>query len=584
MSSAYDEEIKLRLKFQTKNPMEHKDYAEWRRYYREKGPVAFAEEVLIIDPETGGKITLSEEQKRFLNDLAFNGVKFVILIAGRGGGKSFLLAIYVAWRIFTHEFWGITVMGGSAEQSNKENKYIKFWIINSGGEFNGKKIRLIEYAPKPTKKEIWTYSNSYALFTPCSDTAARGPHPKELIIDEQAAGERAGKGEIIESALGQVSTSSDMHIIKASTAQFVYGNFLKTWDDAEKLGYTRYHWALAKHISGDEDIYKHYHDTDPEMWISNVAWVPTSNIRAFRKQYSDDKWLVEILGGIGKSSGLVFNRDDIELCTCTICPDDNKPCRPYKEGHCLLIQTVMYKEYGIFPPPESTIEALKGVRVRVEGIDWGDVSPSCYTALGKFKDDVFVLHNETKMGVTDDEKIGTAVDVAREWNINIVRPDPREWAYNNAITKKGLTVHKLFSFDGPEEKGKYLFTFKRFIERHKFHIPVAYKEFIDCLRQISYDQDGRIVKKRDHNFDSGLYGISYYGELQDDADWWKDVRGTLEEPKEKTEEEKKSEEEGNVRHIKDWETWAKKDKWGDPKQNAEDEGLDFPWGEGFTGF
>lgn len=155
----------------------------------------------------------------------------------------------------------------------------------------------------------------------------------------------------------------------------------------------------------------------------------------------------------------------------------------------------------------------------------GDVSPSCYSALGKYRDDVVLLHNETKMGVSDDEKVKTAIDIAREWEVTIIRPDPREWSYNNAIAKVGLSVHKLFSFDGPEEKGKYIFTFKRFIERHSFHIPYAFQDFIKCLKQISYDLNGRVVKKRDHNFDSGLYGISYYGELQDESDWWKNVRG-----------------------------------------------------------
>jgi len=585
--SAYDAEIKLRQKWMDKNPAEHKIYAEWRRYYREKGPVIFGEEILKVDPTTGQNIAFTDEQKEFLNDLAFNNVKFAILISGRGGGKSFLLAIYVAWRIFTHDFWGITVMGGSEAQSALENKYIKFWIINRKVMFpvndpNAKEIRLCELAPHPTKKEIWTQSNSYAIFTPCSDTAARGPHPKELVIDEQAAGEKAGKGEVIESALGQVSTSTDMHVIRASTAQFVFGNFLKTWDDAEQLGYKRYHWSLAKHISGDADIYKHYHDKDPEMWVTNVSWVSTANIRAFRKQYSDDRFLVEILGGIGKCSGLVFNRDDIELNTCTICPDDNKPCYPYKEGHCMLLQRMMYLKYGIENPPKSTIEALKLVRMRVEGIDWGDVSPSCYTVFGKFKNDVMVLHNETKMGVSDEEKVNTGIDNARRWELNIIRPDPREWSYNNQLTKKGLTVHQLFSFDGPEEKGKYLFTFKRFIECHELHIPYAFQDFIRCLKQMAFDENGRVIKKRDHNFDSGLYGISYYGEIQEDTDWWKDVKGQAVEKKQ-TEEDKQNTE-GNVTRHEDFESWAKKEKYGEEKPNTDDEGMDFPWGEGISGF
>lgn len=581
MSNAYSDEIKLRQKWQNLRGSEHKDYAEWRRYYREKGPVAFAEEWLKIDPETGKSIIISEEQKKFLEDIAFNGVKFAILIAGRGGGKSFLLAIYVAWRIFCFDFWGITVMGGSAEQSGKENKYIKFWIINCKGMFHGNEIKMIELAPRPTKKEIWTQSNSYAIFTPCSDTAARGPHPKELILDEQAAGEKAGKGEIIESALGQVSTSTDMRVIKASTAQFVFGDFLKTWDKAEEIGYKRYHWALAKHISGDSDIYKHYHDTEPENWLSNVPWVPTENIKAFRKQYSDDKFLVEILGGIGKASGLVFNRDDIEECTCTLCLDDNRQCIPYKEGHCFLVQKIMNMQYGI-NPPQSTREALKHVTMRVEGIDWGQASPTCYTVFGKFKKDAFTLHNETKTAASDDDKVNTAIANARDLGVNIVRPDPREWSYCNAIEKKGLTVHKLFSFEGGSEKSEYLFTFRRFVERHQLHIPCIYKDLLDCLRAMAYDKDtNKVIKKRDHNFDSALYGISYYGEVEEDDDMWKNIKngGQSEQLKSNNDKENLSptQQEG-VNIINDWEKWARKDKRGEEIE-SEDEGIDFPWGE-----
>jgi hypothetical protein len=189
------------------------------------------------------------------------------------------------------------------------------------------------------------------------------------------------------------------------------------------------------------------------------------------------------------------------------------------------------------------------------------------------------------MGVSDGEKINTAIDIAREWEISIVRPDPREWSYNHAIANKGLTVHELFSFDGPDEKGKYLYTFKRFVERHTLHIPCAFEEFIRCLKQMSFGENGRVIKKRYHNFDSGLYGISYYGELQDDDNWWKDIKGK---PQEEKVEEKPND---NVERINDtttithdFEKEAKKEKYGDEKSNPEDEGMDFPWGEGISGY
>lgn len=567
-SSAFDDYIKTRLKFKKKGKALERRFAEWRRIWKQKGPVEFAHKILKREPKYGKKIELSEEQQRFLMDLGMYGVKFAILISGRGGGKSLLFAIYVAWRIFTHEFWGITVMGGSETQSAEENKYVKWWIVNSDD--------LAEFTATATKKTVETHCDSYAIFTPCSESAARGPHPKELIIDEQATGEKEGKGEIIESALGQVTSSTDIHIIKGSTAQFVFGDFLQTWDNAESMGYTKYHWALAKHISGEKDIYKVFHDKDPEMWISNCPWIPTENIRHLRKEYSDDKWLVEILGGISKSSGLVFSRDDIEYCTCTLCPDEGKPCIPYKEGHCLLIQKTMFME-GEDPSniPKSTKKALEKVKLRVEGIDWGKTAPTCYTALGKWKNKVFVLHNEEKVGVSDDEKIDTGADVAKEFGIQVIRPDPREWSYCNALTKKGFAVHELFSFEGGDEKGNYLFTLRRLVERHNLRIPCKYKLLIDCLKAIAYDDRGKVIKKRDHHFDSLLYGASYYGEIQDDEKFWEDVSGKV------TKEQRKAQastEPDKVEHIEDWESWAKREK--EKKDDGLDEEDDFPWGHG----
>ena len=57
-------------------------------------------------------------------------------------------------------------------------------------------------------------------------------------------------------------------------------------------------------------------------WKSNVPWVKDQNIEYFRREYNDDKFLVEILGGIGKSSGLVFAPEDIEACVCKRCIEE----------------------------------------------------------------------------------------------------------------------------------------------------------------------------------------------------------------------------------------------------------------------
>jgi len=576
---AFDEELRLLKKWKKKDARIHRKFAEWRRRWRVKGPVEFAHKILKVDPESGGPLILSEDQKEFLLDMAKRDVRLAVIVAGRGAGKTFVIAVYAIWRIFTHEFWGISCMGGSAEQSAKIHKYIAYWASDCPD--------LVEYCMKCTTKEVKTYVNSYVLFLSCSGTAARGPHTKELIIDEEAAGERAGKTEHIKASIFQVSTSSDIHIIKSSTAHYIQGDFLRTLNNAEKLGYKKYQWSISRHISG-EDPKKHYQDHNPKNWFSSVPWIPDLNIQILRNDRSNDEWLVEALGGVSLASGLVFNPNDIDACICSRCRNEGRQCHPYQEGHCPIIQYFMQLEgIPISKIPHSTELALQRVGQRVEGIDWGKNAPCAYNAMGKMKRMVFVLDHKELTGQSDGQKINTAVAMAEKWAINIIRPDPREWAYNNALADREFAVHELFSDEGGKDKSKYIFTAKKFIERHWVVIPCIFEDLIRSLKNLTWDDKGKIRKVDDHSFDCFLYGISYYGEMADQSVFWEAVkRGTKRVVDEKRKKQIEKQREENVRKsgdpdveiIEDWEDWIRRERWEREEGTTEDE--DFPWGEG----
>jgi len=473
------------------------------------------------------------------------------------------------WRIATHEYWGISTMGGSAEQSEKIHLYISKWVRRSPD--------LRQYFLKPTMKKVSTYANSYVTFHSCSATSVRGPHTHELVIDEQAAGEERGGTKQIKAAIFQVSTSPDIHIVKSSTAQYIHGDFLYTWNNAEKLGYKKYQWSIAKHKNGVTDPYQIYQDVNPDNWLSNVPWIPDLNIRILRNARSNDEWLVEALGGISKSSGLVFNPHDLSACTCTRCPDNNKPCLPYADGHCPIVQYFMALEgCPAKKIPHSVQKALRKVGQRVEGVDWGKNSPCAYSATGKYKRIVFVLQSEEEVGANDDEKIQKAVDIARKWHIEIIRPDPREWSFNNIIADKGFAVHELFTTSrGDIEKNRMLFTLKRLVERHQILIPCKFEALISSLRNLTFDENGRIRKRNDHSFDSLIYAVSYYGEMADQTAFWEAVKGVKEKSPEDKKKAQKKEEEEKV--IDDWEKWVKSKKY---EREESDEDAEFPWGEG----
>jgi hypothetical protein len=518
----FDEETKLLQKFKKKDIAELEDYKKWREHWRIEGPVKFAYQILKIDPNTGGPLILSEGQEEFLNDIGLNGIRLAIITAGRGSGKTFALAVYIMWRIFTHEKWSVSCMGGSQDQSDKIASYIQGWIRNNSV--------LESYTLKNIQRETYTYSEGDARFHACSGTSVRGPHTHDLIIDEQAAGEEGGGQRAIRAAIWEVSTSPDIHIIQSSTAHYIHGDFLTTWNDAPKLGYKRYQWAIAKHISGEKDPYKVYQDTNPKHWLSNVPWMPQLNVEVLRIKEQNDEWLVEALGGISMSSGLVFSPADLRSCFCQAACDI---CDPYKDGVCLeFVQRVLFMEgVSLEDLPTSTQEAVdKYIHNRVLGIDWGRGSPTAYVVLGEFRDWVFVLEAHETVGLTDQEKLDLAVELCKKWQCEVIRPDPREWALNGWIAERvEASVHELFTGEeGGNEKYKYVATLKKFVERHRLQIPICQdnEDLMRSLKNLTYDEKGKIHKQDDHSADAMIYAISYYDELDNGENWQPDKKTT----------------------------------------------------------
>lgn len=511
--SVFDEEIDLINKFEGNKSLS-KIFEEFRKKWREEGPVKFAYEILRVDPNTGHQLILSNDQVEFLEDLWKERTRLAIIIAGRGSGKTFVLAIYTAWRVFCFERWHVAAMGGSAEQSDKIRAYLVGWIRNNK-ELNRFKLKM-------TEDEIKSYAEGSVTFHACSGTSVRGPHTHDVLIDEEAEAEKSGGEKTVKAAIWDVSTSPDIHIVKSSTAHYVRGDLLFTWNNYDKLGYKRYRWAIAKHISGETDPYKIYTDNNPKNWKSNVPWIPDRNIPILRVANSNDEWLVEGLGGISITSGLVFNPLDIESCICSKCLDNGEQCLPYKEGHCPIIQYYLALE-GMNPNEisSSVSEALQNVKERVEGADWGKNAPCAYSVVGRFRNTIFVLFSAEKVGQSDKEKVGFAANLAKNLLCEIIRPDPREWAYNNALASLGFAVHELFSFEGGQEKNTYLYVLKKYIERHRIIIPCAFEDLIRSFKQLTYDDKGNIVKVDDHSFDSLLYAVSYYGEVANQTAFWK---------------------------------------------------------------
>lgn len=524
----------------TKKPSKYAKIEEWKKKYRDKGPVAFAKEVLRSPPNVPphprlGKrpkyIILSPDQEKLLNDL-WKGARFIIIIAARGAGKTFVLAIYVLWRLCCFDNWSWSCMGGSMAQSDRIREYIEYWRRTTP------QIRYLITKSTRGGRELATIAlrnYSSAIFLSCSSTQTRGPHVNGLVIDEFCSGEEAGPQaqKAMSAAWWEVSTSPDVQVLLSSTAHYVFGTFMKFWNEYEEMGFKRYQWSIAKHVSTDDLNYARanfYRDKNPKSWIPNVWWVTQRNLELLRKTRTDDEWLTEALGGIGMGSGRMFRPDDLEACICRECDI----CEPYTQK-CTILDKVLAKKLKVKTLP-SLIDKLSHVKERDIGVDYGKREDPCASVvLGRIGEHVFVLYNEERFYMTDNETLTWVDNQCKTWSVDMICPDPseiglnerlghiwREYRIKGSKGKFPLAVKDLSEAKSEVGKQTLVSNTKRHVENHLLHIPKKYEAVIKSLAGMSYVKTSigklKIKKFNDHSHDALTYALSefyphYEGEL-----------------------------------------------------------------------
>jgi hypothetical protein len=528
VSNPYSGAIKKHEKKASKRSRDtSEDIETWRRVWKEAGVIRFAEEVLIcppdvpVNPKTGEQpvyVLLSDDQRQFLLDITTGKVSRFILSAGRGAGKTFIIAVYVAWRITCFNDFSMTVMGGSNEQSLKIKEYIDFWR-DRVQEMLYCLERSVSGGNQSARVESrW---NSYARFPACSETSSRGSHVTQVIIDEVCVGEGKSKGgaKAVRSARYQLTASADSLLGYTSTAQYILGTFFHTVTHAKELGFTAYRWSIARHTSEmwyfggtknpnwqyiDEVLTK---DKDPKHWVSNVWWVMDGDIKDFRKNTTNDEFLVEILGGMSRGSGLAFSRDDLKF---VICDGTN-----WTEN-CIECETC--EPYTDKCPMMKKLELTKSmISDRKMGFDFGEVSPNAMTVVGKRNNMVFVLYSDERTGASSEEVLQWINDKAKEYKLYDIFADPEERAMRQAIENMDYSTPNVWAATGGGSiKRQYVNNVKRHVEKHILIIPMAFEYLVESVRELSYDEDGGIRKNNDHSYDSLMFSMIDY-DVDDDS-------------------------------------------------------------------
>lgn len=423
---------------------------------------------------------LSPSQKEFLLDVVERNVKYAIVSSGRGAGKTNVLAMYAVYRATCFDSYDISVLSSSEKQSGILRTFIDKWSRNSA--FLQAEIE------KSIQTEILTVHGNRIYLNTCAETSVRGVHARDLLLDEVATAESVGESEVVKSAIGNISTSPDAHIILMSTSQYCHGEFLRIWQNAEALGYKRYRWSIARHTHGYDDPALMY------GWLPSFHWITKQTLDAQRKIYSNDQFLVEVLGGISLKSGLVFNPSDLLFCICDQCEE----CKP--NPNCQLFKD-------------------KVITDRKLGVDWGRVEPSAFIVVGKDESNnhVYVVHAEELSGRSEDA-IVRASKIYHHFNCEICLPDPAQSGNNEALENLGVTYAQLFT-EGGNQKTEYLSNLIRHIERRIIHIPKKFETLISELKSYSFESKKgkeRARKGNDHSIDALMYALSeYYDESQE---------------------------------------------------------------------
>lgn len=508
----------------------------WRKYWREAGPVRFAEEYLFTIPnvppfpnwrelqeefdcEPCGKkhmrfhdsgvpvhLVLSEGQKEVLTDAWANGVMLLIISAGRGAGKTFMMAVWDCWRLCCFDFYEITCMGGSEKQTKLLQKYIDHWA---------KYHKEIKYIIHKSTKAIGNRAclsrmASEVNFIPCSPTAAMGPHVNEVQIDEECAAESRGSEgmEAIEAIDWQITGRTNTYIWRTSTSHFILGKFYEILTEPKKHGYKAYFWGIAKHKSG-KSARLMYKDRNPDNWEPAVWWMTQADIVKLRRK-SDEEWLCWALGYPSLSSGQVFKEDDMNVIKCDVCQREGRDCIPYKWGYCKLIE--QFNLGDISNPTMFIID-------RKAGFDYGDPAPCALVIAGirpvKGKNVVFILYAEEQKGLPSMELYKWVIGKMKLHKAQDFYPDPSIGGkhVNEKVDEAGYGVVMLDS----QAKEERISNVKCIVERHNMVIPVAFWQLLGSMKMAHRGKSGKIKKHNDHSFDAICYVCSDWGDLEGNA-------------------------------------------------------------------
>ena len=419
------------------------------------------------------------EFKRLFSDLCSLKTRKAVVLAPRGGGKTFGAAI-LATAFFLFKDFDAGIVAGSETQALTLYSYILEWLELPETEESVDRLR---------RSELVGINGNRIVAKTASARSIRGLHLGRgkrgalLIIDEEAEAEE----DVVRAARYTVRTADPALILRASTYHKLTGSFARLVEDHASQGYELYRWSsfdVAKPcpyeckscpVNEFRERYCKGKAKDSQGWIDIDEivgeWLDTNR----------ETFEVEVMGMRPASAGCVIEPEAIDRAVVTEGEGREDVCYGY--GGC----------YGCY------------------GMDWGFAGMTAVVVLGIKGDAVHVLHTEAfhRQGV--DAIVSRLKELRERFGLREVYADSSHPFENSRLRDEGFAVWGRppaggASAPSSETLGVPFVSFKEegvsilsyLFEKGRIRIPERHTTLIRQLRTWRRDAQGHIVKKDDH--------------------------------------------------------------------------------------
>jgi len=366
-------------------------------------------------------------QKEFFLEVQGLTCKNIVIVAGRGIGKTLALAVVALWYVLVMSIsenrpFKVVILAGSLDQAKICFTYVMDFINNS--PFLQKHL-----GKEPTQREIVFKDGSWIRPLPASEKSIRGHHPDLLIIDEAAEVDE----DIIYSALPMTAPSPFARQIFSSTPSEGFSWIENKWE--HQIEYPYPDWKFFN-------------------WNAE-SFLPHDQVELLKRMLPANEYCVEIQGLPYKREGKVFRLEDLKECQ-------------------------------VKPKPEIDEEPKEEIGEVYAGVDWGYYpAPTVLIIVKKLGEQWKILYSEAFLAQNFEEVHKKIKATCLSYNVITIYTDSTDKGENLRLSAEGLPVAPI-AFKG--EKATMISNLRMLVEQHRLQFdPLTQQRLIGQMLDYVYD-------------------------------------------------------------------------------------------------